>query len=299
MEINLNKMATETRNPRSMSLSKLSSLEIATLMNEEDLEVIKAIKKSLKEIAKTIDLAVSTIKNGGRVIYIGAGTSGRLGVLDASECPPTFGVSDNVFIGLIAGGDIALRKAVEGAEDSLTLAEEDLKKINLTKKDFVIGLAASGRTPYVIGGLKYAHKIGAHTGSVSCNYNAEVSNYADIAIEASPGPEVLTGSTRLKSGTTQKLICNMISTATMVQLGKAYSNLMVDVVPSNEKLVARAEKIVMLATECDNKTAKEALNKCGYRAKVAIVMILTNCDAKIAEAKLDKAEGHIEKAIAK
>lgn len=294
MKIDLKKMSTENRNPRTLNLDEMSSLEIVTAMNKEDEEVPKAIRKVLKEISKLVDLATISLNNNARIIYMGAGTSGRLAVCDASECPPTFGVTPDTFIGLIAGGKKAFIKAVEGAEDSKELAIEDLKNLKLNKKDLVIGIAASGRTPYVIGGLEYARKLGCKTGSIACNKNAAISKYATVAIEVSPGPEVLTGSTRLKAGTCQKLILNMISTGAMVRVGKAYSNLMVDVVPTNEKLHVRAENIVMEATGCTRDVAKARLKECNSKAKIAIVMILHNCSKSEAIKKLAKAKGHIK-----
>jgi len=297
MKIDLKKMSTENRNPRTLNIDLMSSLEIVAAMNKEDEQVPKAIKKVLPEIAKVIDLATAALELKARVIYMGAGTSGRLAVCDASECPPTFGVSPNTFIGLIAGGKKAFIKAVEGAEDSKELAIEDLNNLKINKNDLIIGIAASGRTPYVIGGLEYARKIGCKTASIACNNNAEISKYATIAIEVIPGPEVLTGSTRLKAGTSQKLILNMISTGAMIKIGKAYSNLMVDVVPTNEKLHVRAENIVMEATGCTREIAKEKLIECNNKAKIAIVMILHNCSKSDAIVKLEKAKGHIRKTI--
>lgn len=300
MDINLKKIATESRNLNTLNLDSMTSIEIARTMNKEDEQVPKAIKKVLPNIAKMIDLAYSSLKEGGRIIYLGAGTSGRLAVSDASECPPTFGVSFNTFIGLMAGGEKAFIKAVEGAEDSKQLAIDDLNKINLKKDDLVIGVAASGRTPYVIGGLEYAkYKVGAHTGSIACSNDAEISKYADIKIEVLVGPEVLTGSTRLKAGTAQKLILNMISTGAMVKMGKCYQNLMVDVVPTNEKLHVRSENIVIEATGCKREKAQAVLAKCDNKAKVAIVMILNKCTVDAANKRLLEANGHIKDAIKK
>jgi len=297
MEINLKKISTESRNPHTLNLDKMSSLEIAIAMNKEDVNVPKAINKALPDIAKMIDLAYVALKNNGRVIYMGAGTSGRLAVCDASECPPTFGVNFNTFVPLMAGGSKAFIKAIEGAEDSKELAIKDLKNIKLTKKDIVIGIAASGRTPYVIGGLEYAKKHGCKTGSIACSKNAEISKHANVSIEVTPGPEVLTGSTRLKAGTCQKLILNMISTGSMIRCGKCYQNLMVDVVPTNAKLHVRCENIVIEATGVDRKVAQATLKKCNNKAKVAIVMILCKCSSKEAINKLNKADGHVRKTL--
>ena len=297
MSLNLKNMSTETRNQNTMNLDIMSPLEVVTVMNQEDARVPEAIKPALPNIAQCVTWAIESIEAGGRIIYMGAGTSGRLGVLDAVECPPTFGVSPDVVVGLIAGGEKAFVKAVEGAEDSRELGHDDLVNIGLQKRDIVIGIAASGRTPYVLGGLAYAQEVGCHTVGISCNPGSAVGAAAELAIEVVPGPECLTGSTRLKSGTCQKLILNMISTATMVGCGKAYQNLMVDVMQTNEKLVVRAQNIVMEATGCDRETAKEKIGLAGGNAKTAITMILADCDAEEAKARLAKAKGHVREAI--
>lgn len=289
----LNKLITETRNRNTMNLDIMSSFEIVKAMNDEDRNVPSAIEKALGRIASAVDEIVKTFKNGGRLFYIGAGTSGRLGVLDASECPPTFGVNHDMVIGIIAGGDSALRNPIEGAEDSFELCQKDLENYQFSENDILCGIAASGRTPYVIGGLRYARSIGAKTIAVACNIDSEIGREADIAIEVTPGPEVLTGSTRLKAGTCQKLILNMLTTASMVRMGKAYQNLMVDVVQSNEKLVSRARKIVMEATGCDMNTAVSTLEKAGGSCKLAIVMILTDSSEEEATKLLEKAQGHV------
>ena len=289
----LNKLITETRNRNTMNLDIMSSFEIVKAMNDEDRNVPSAIEKALDRIASAVDEIVKTFKNGGRLFYIGAGTSGRLGVLDASECPPTFGVNHDMVIGIIAGGDSALRNPIEGAEDSFELCQKDLENYQFSENDILCGIAASGRTPYVIGGLRYARSIGAKTIAVACNIDSEIGREADIAIEVTPGPEVLTGSTRLKAGTCQKLILNMLTTASMVRMGKAYQNLMVDVVQSNEKLVSRARKIVMEATGCDMNTAVSTLEKVGGSCKLAIVMILTDSSEEEAAKLLEKAQGHV------
>lgn len=295
--MDLTSLTTETRNKNTMDLDCMTPLEIATVMNEEDENAVRAVKPVLAEIAQTITWCTESLNNGGRIIYMGAGTSGRLGLLDAVECPPTFGVSYQTVIGLIAGGDNAFIKAVEGAEDSTTLGEEDLKAIELKKNDIVIGIAASGRTPYVIYGLKYANKVGSRTVALVCNKGSEMAKAADLAIEPVPGPEVLTGSTRLKSGTVQKMILNMISTGSMVGIGKVYQNLMVDVMKSNNKLVTRSENIVIDATGCDKDTAKLKIDEADGSVKIAITMILLNCNKSDAQSKLNKANGHIRKAI--
>jgi N-acetylmuramic acid 6-phosphate etherase len=295
--VELKKLTTESRNPKTTDLDQMSPLEIATVMNEEDANVIKAVKDVLPQVAIAIQWATEALEADGRIIYIGAGTSGRLGVLDAVECPPTFGVCPERVVGLIAGGKNAFIKAAEGAEDSLNLCEKELKEISLTADDIVVGLAASGRTPYVIGGLRYARSLGCKTIALACNQHSEIGRHADLAIEPTPGPEVLTGSTRLKAGSTQKMILNMISTGSMVCTGKAYENLMVDVQQTNEKLVTRAQNITMDATGCDRKTAKKTLAAAGGHAKLAIVMILANCDAQEGRRRLDAAKGHVREAI--
>ena len=297
MSLNLKNMSTETRNQNTMNLDIMSPLEVVTVMNQEDAKVPAAITPALPNIAQCVTWAIESIENGGRIIYMGAGTSGRLGVLDAVECPPTFGVAPEVVVGLIAGGEKAFVKAVEGAEDSRELGRQDLIDINANKNDIIIGIAASGRTPYVLGGLAYAQEIGCHTVGFSCNPGSAVGAAAELAIEVVPGPECLTGSTRLKSGTCQKLILNMISTATMVGCGKAYQNLMVDVMQTNEKLVVRAQNIVMEATGCDRETAAEKIAIAGGNAKTAITMILADCGLEEAKERLAKAKGHVREAI--
>lgn len=295
--VDLAKLSTEQRNQNSMNLDQMTPIEIATLMNKEDENVISAIHEVLPQIAETIELATDSLKNGGRIIYIGAGTSGRLGVLDAAECPPTFGVEPELVVGLIAGGKNAFIKAIEGAEDSTTLCKEDLIELDLNAKDIVIGLAASGRTPYVIHGIKYAKSIGCKTVAIACSKNSEIGKEAHIAIEPVTGPEVLTGSTRLKAGTAQKLILNMISTGTMVGIGKVYQNLMVDVQQTNEKLVARAQNITMEATGCTREKAKKTLAQAKGEVKTAILMILLDLDYEAAKRKLQESNGVIRTAI--
>lgn len=297
MDLNLANMSTETRNPRTMALDQMTPLEIVSTMNSEDALVADAIKPALPNIAQCASWAIESIESGGRLIYMGAGTSGRLGVLDAVECPPTFGVSPDLVVGLIAGGERAFVKAVEGAEDSRELGREDLKNIQLKPKDLVVGIAASGRTPYVLGGLEYAGSIGCHTVAISCNPGSAIGKTAQLAIEVVPGPECLTGSTRLKAGTAQKLILNMISTATMVGCGKAYQNLMVDVMQTNEKLVVRAQNIVMEATGVDRQTAKEKIAQADGSCKLAVTMILADCSADEAKKRLAQAKGHVREAI--
>lgn len=297
MSVNLRGMTTESRNPHTMELDRMSELEIVTAMNQEDAKVPQAVSRCLPQIAQAAAFAVEAFRNGGRMFYLGAGTSGRLGVLDAAECPPTFGVPREMVVGLIAGGDQAFTTAIEGAEDSLTLAEEELKAHDLSGRDFVVGIAASGRTPYVLGGLEYAKSLGCHTAAIACNAGSAVGKAAELAIEVDCGPEVLTGSTRLKSGTAQKLILNMISTASMVRMGKAYQNLMVDVVQTNEKLCVRAENIVMQATGVDRTEARRVIDEAGGSAKTAITMILAGCTAQQAAQRLETAGGFVRAAI--
>ena len=297
MELNLTGMTTEKRNPRTMQLDTMSELEIVTTMNEEDARVPLAIAKKLPQIAQAAHWAAEAFEQGGRLFYMGAGTSGRLGVLDAAECPPTFGVAPGMVVGLIAGGEQAFLKAVEGAEDDRALGQSDLEAYGLNAKDVVIGIAASGRTPYVLGGLAYARSVGCRTAAIACNTGSEIGRAADIAIEVEVGPEVLTGSTRLKSGTAQKLILNMISTASMVRTGKVYQNLMVDVMQNNEKLHTRAENIVIDATGVTRPEARSAIDAAGGSVKVAITMLLADCSADEARSRLEKAGGHVRAAI--
>ncbi len=295
--MDLSKLSTEQRNQDTMKLDQMTPLEIATVMNNEDGNVVRAVSEVLPEISRAIELGTQSLKSGGRIIYIGAGTSGRLGVLDAAECPPTFGVSPDMVVGLIAGGDKAFLKAVEGAEDSTSQCRQDLMDLNLKDTDLVIGIAASGRTPYVVYGLKYANEVGCNTVAIACTKNSEIGKVAKLAIEPDTGPEVLTGSTRLKAGTAQKMILNMISTGSMVGIGKVYKNLMVDVQQTNEKLKIRAQNIVMGATACSRDEAIQALSEAGGEAKTAIVMILLGTDYKAAKEKLEISKGDVRKAI--
>lgn len=293
----LSTLITEQRNPNSMHVDSLSALEIVQLMNDEDKQVPLAIEKCLPQIAQAVECIVAAFQQGGRLVYIGAGTSGRLGVLDASECPPTFGVSPEMVKGIIAGGERALRHPIEGAEDSKTHAVVDLQTIQFSSKDVLVGIAASGRTPYVIGALEYAKSLGSVTVSIASNPNSAMANIVDIAIDTVVGPEVLTGSSRLKSGTAQKLVLNMLTTASMILMGKCYQNLMVDVQASNEKLKARAIRIVMQATDCDKTLAEETLKLADQNAKLAIMMILSGLDRAQAEALLEKHHGKLQLAL--
>ncbi|EIF38187.1 MAG: N-acetylmuramic acid 6-phosphate etherase [Haemophilus parainfluenzae] len=293
----LSTLITEQRNPNSMHVDSLSALEIVQLMNKEDKQVPLAIEKCLPQIAQAVECIVAAFQQGGRLVYIGAGTSGRLGVLDASECPPTFGVSPEMVKGIIAGGERALRHPIEGAEDSKAQAVFDLQTIHFSSKDVLVGIAASGRTPYVIGSLEYAKSLGSVTVSIASNPNSAMANIVDIAIDTVVGPEVLTGSSRLKSGTAQKLVLNMLTTASMILMGKCYQNLMVDVQASNEKLKARAIRIVMQATDCDKTLAEETLKLAEQNAKLAIMMILSGLDRAQAEALLEKYHGKLQLAL--
>ncbi|KFI09311.1 N-acetylmuramic acid 6-phosphate etherase [Vibrio coralliilyticus] len=293
----LSHLVSEGRNPETMDIDLLPSLEIVKRINQQDKLVPLAVEKVLPEIAQAVDKITQAFKSGGRLVYMGAGTSGRLGILDASECPPTFGVSDQMVIGLIAGGPDAILKAKEGAEDSPELGVADLKSIEFSDKDVVVGIAASGRTPYVIGALEYANDLGATTVALSCNPDSIIAEVAQIAISPVVGPEALTGSTRLKSGTAQKLVLNMLTTASMIRLGKSYQNLMVDVKATNKKLVARAARIVMQATECDKLQAVTVLEQTEYDVKLAILMILTGMDVDSARNQLQHQEGFLRRAV--
>ncbi len=295
---NLDRLTTETANPRSAELDTMPVLDLLTLMNDEDAGVPLAVRTALPQIADAVDLIVAARKRGGRLIYLGAGTSGRVGVLDAVECPPTFGIDQGEVVGVMAGGPGAQSAAVEGAEDDAALGATDLAALSLTEADVVVGLAASGRTPYVLGGLEHARSVGAGTVAVACNTGALISRHADVAIEVDAGPEILSGSTRLKAGTAQKLICNMLSTASMVRAGKTFGNLMVDVRPTNAKLVDRARRIVMAATSCGTSTAADALDAADGHAKTAIVMIVTECQRDEAIRRLHAAGGFVRAAIA-
>lgn len=294
--VQITHLTTEQRNPRTMQLDSLPLREFLAIMNDEDAKVAFCVKDKLEEIAQAVEYVVAALKQGGRLFYIGSGTSGRLGVLDAVECPPTFSTTNEV-TGLIAGGNEAFVQAKEGAEDNEELGATDIVNAGVTGKDVVIGLAASGRTPHTIGALKKANAIGAVTVSVSCNPDSEIGKVAKLAIDLNTGPEVLTGSTRLKAGTAQKMVLNMISTASMIGIGKTYQNLMVDVKPSNAKLVERGKRIIMEATDCDYATAEKAFEESGRNPKTAIVMILLQCDYATAKERLEKGNHFIKNAI--
>ncbi|PKM18341.1 MAG: N-acetylmuramic acid 6-phosphate etherase [Gammaproteobacteria bacterium HGW-Gammaproteobacteria-15] len=293
----LDAMSSEARNPDSWDIDLLSSLEIVKRINAEDQTVAQSITSCLEQVAAVADRIVEAFDAGGRLVYLGAGTSGRLGILDAVECPPTYSVPSSQVVALIAGGNGAVYKAVEGAEDNPQLAVEDLQGIKLQPNDILVGIAASGRTPYVLGGLAYARSIGCFTAAISCNANAPVLSAADIGIGAVVGPEVVTGSTRMKAGTAQKLILNMLTTTAMIRSGKVYQNLMVDLHASNEKLVARAVRIVMQATDCTPETARQALKAADMSAKLAILHILSGQNIEHCRQQLQQQHGFIRKVL--
>ncbi|AFH93609.1 TPA: N-acetylmuramic acid 6-phosphate etherase [Providencia stuartii] len=297
MTIDLSRMVTESRNAASTNIDQLSTIDMLQVINNEDKQVPLAVEKVLPQVAQLVDKVAQAFLNGGRLIYVGAGTSGRLGILDASECPPTYGTPHEQVVGLIAGGHQAIFRAVENAEDKPELGEQDLLNIQFNDKDVLVGIAASGRTPYVLGALAYARKVGAATASISCNPNSPVANAADIAITPIVGPEVVTGSSRMKAGTAQKLVLNMITTGAMIRIGKVFGNLMVDVEATNAKLVERQVKIVMEATECDRQTAELALQQCQRHCKTAILMILSGLDAQEARQLLSDNQGFIRTAL--
>ncbi len=298
MNIDLSQLTTESRNPASAEIDTLSTIDMLTVINQEDQKVALAVEAVLPQIAQAVDAITEAFAAGGRLIYMGAGTSGRLGILDASECPPTYGSSPEQVVGLIAGGHPAILKAVENAEDNRELAQSDLKQLNLAAKDVVVGIAASGRTPYVLGGLEYAAQVGATTVSVACNPTCPMVEAAQIAILPVVGPEVVTGSSRMKAGTAQKLVLNMLTSGAMIRSGKVFGNLMVDVEATNAKLIQRQTNIVVEATGASNEEAEQALNACGRHCKTAILMILTGLKAEQAKAKLQQHNGFIRAALA-
>ncbi|MBB3323449.1 N-acetylmuramic acid 6-phosphate etherase [Atlantibacter sp. RC6] len=297
MSIDLSQLLTERRNPASANIDTLSTLEMLTVINNEDRRVPEAITPYLPQIAQLVDRVAQAFAQGGRLIYIGAGTSGRLGILDASECPPTFGTRPEQVVGIIAGGHKAILSAVENVEDNREQGAADLQALNFSANDVLVGLAASGRTPYVLGAMVYAKSLNACVAVVSCNPQSEMAALADIAITPAVGPEVVTGSTRLKAGTAQKLVLNMITTGAMIRSGKVYSNLMVDVEATNAKLIERQISIVMDATDCDRDTAQAALQQCNRHCKTAIVMVLSGLDAAQAKAVLEQHNGFIRLAL--
>jgi N-acetylmuramic acid 6-phosphate etherase len=298
MQIDLTKLVTESRNNASEAIDTLSTLEMLKVINNEDKKVALAVEQTLPAIAQAVDAIAAAFSQGGRLIYIGAGTSGRLGILDASECPPTYGSAPEQVVGLIAGGHQAILKAVENAEDNVEMGADDLKAIHFSAKDVLVGIAASGRTPYVLGAMAYARSMNATVACVSCNPQSPMTEAADIVITPVVGAEVVTGSSRMKAGTAQKLVLNMLTTGAMIRLGKIYGNLMVDVEATNAKLVERQKQIVMQATDCDREHAEMALNACEGHCKTAIVMILTGVDSDTAKALLQQNKGYIRPAIA-
>lgn len=297
MRTNLDNLVTEKVNQSTNNIDKVSTLEMVAMINEEDKKVAFAVEKELPEIAKAVDTIVQAFEKGGRLIYVGAGTSGRLGVLDAAECPPTYGVSYEMVQGIIAGGKEAIFKAQEGAEDNLELCAEDLRKIKFTCNDVLVGIAASGRTPYVIGGLNYANSIGAATVAVTCNPDSEISKIAKISIAPVVGPEVVSGSTRMKSGTAQKMVLNILTTGSMIKLGKVYHNLMVDVKASNEKLLERAKRLVVEATGASREEAEKILVENEYDVKLSIMMIKSGLSKEEASELLSLNKGFISRAL--
>jgi N-acetylmuramic acid 6-phosphate etherase len=298
MTHDLDHLLTEQRNDKTAALDAMDTYEMLRVINDEDKRVAYAVEKELPNIAAAVDNIVAALTDGGRLVYMGAGTSGRLAVLDAAECPPTFGTDPGMVVGLIAGGEKALIQAVEGAEDQTVEAVEQLKAIGFTGGDVLVGVAASGRTPYVLAGLEYANSLGAYTVAICCSPDSAVGKAASLAITPLAGPEVITGSTRLKAGTATKMVLNMLSTAAMVRLGKVYGNLMVDVRPTNVKLVERAKRIVAEAAGVSREKAGQALESAGWNAKTAIVMLKCGCSPDEADKRLGKACGFIHKAIA-
>ncbi|PKF60360.1 N-acetylmuramic acid 6-phosphate etherase [Psychromonas sp. psych-6C06] len=297
MKIDLTALVTESRNQASEQIDNLSTIDMLSVINNEDKKVAEAVEKNLPEVAKLVDLVATAFSKGGRLIYSGAGTSGRLGILDASECPPTYGSKPEQVVGLIAGGHKAILKAVENAEDNAQLGAADLQQINFSQNDVLVGIAASGRTPYVIGAMQYALAQGACVACISCNPTSPMTELAQIAITPVVGAEVVTGSSRMKAGTAQKLILNMITTGAMIKTGKVFGNLMVDVEATNAKLLQRQKNIVVEATQCSLETAEQALSACDNHCKTAILMVLLNIDAPDAQQKLQQKGGFIRAAL--
>lgn len=290
-------LPTEQRNPNTADIDRISTLEMVRRINDEDKKVALAVERELESIARAVDAAYEALRDGGRLIYCGCGTSGRLGVLDAAECPPTYSVDPGMVMGVMAGGESAMFRAAEGAEDNAQAGREDMERIHLSARDLLVGIAASGRTPYVLGAMAYAHEIGARTVALTCNKNSEMNAAADIPIGVETGPEVITGSTRMKSGTAEKMVLNMLSTGAMIRLGKVYGNLMVDVMPTNEKLVRRAISIVSTAAGVEEELARQTLEQCGFSVKTAIVMLVRGLNAQEAEKRLKEHGGVIAKVL--
>ncbi|WP_226664810.1 N-acetylmuramic acid 6-phosphate etherase [Microbulbifer aggregans] len=293
----LGSLTSEARNPDSLDIDLLPVKDILEKINDADAQVPAAVREVLPAIAEAVEAAVQSFQQGGRLIYLGAGTSGRIGLLDAVECPPTYGVPEGMVIPLIAGGENAVHRAIEGAEDDPEQGKADLKSLHLTSNDTVVGIAASGRTPYVVGGLQYARRIGCKTVALACNKTAAIANEAEISILPEVGPEILTGSTRMKAGTAQKLVLNMITTASMIRLGKSFYNLMVDVKATNKKLIGRTRRIVMEATGITYEEADQVLNDCDQNAKLAIMVILSGLDRQASEKALGDASGFLRRAL--
>lgn len=293
----LNQLSTEQINENSIHIDEMNTMEILTLINQEDKRVALSVQEEIPNIAIAADEIVKAIRNGGRLVYMGAGTSGRLGILDAAECPPTFSTGEDEIIGLIAGGQEALVRAVEGAEDNWDEAVRQLQDIGFSDRDILVGIAASGRTPYVIEGINYANSIGSATISVSCTAGSAISRLAKIAIEPIVGAEVIAGSTRMKAGTAQKMVLNMLTTCSMIKLGKVYGNLMVDVQPTNQKLIERAQNIVCTVAGISKEAAMEYLKAAGMNSKAAIVMAMKSCTREEALELLEKAQGFLREAL--
>lgn len=297
MNNNLNNLITETVNKNSKNIDRVNTKKIIEIINNEDKKVAFAVEKEKEKIAAAVDLITESIRNGGRLIYLGAGTSGRLGILDASECPPTYGVSSELVQGLIAGGEKAIRNSVENAEDSKAEARSQLEAISFNKNDFLVGIAASGTTPYVVGGLEYAKSLGAKTAALSCNPESKIAQVAEVSIAPVVGPEVITGSTRMKAGTAQKMVLNILSTSVMIKLGKVYKNYMVDLQVKNNKLAERAKNMVMELSEVSSQKAEKYLEKTDYNVKLTIMMLKTGLEKKIAIKELKKYKGRLADAI--
>ncbi len=294
----LDQLLTEQRNPDSRNIDALPTEDMLRVINDEDQRVSGAVRREIPQIARAVDAIVSAIENGGRLFYIGAGTSGRLGVLDASECPPTFSVDPELVQGIIAGGERALARATEASEDDAAMGAQDLMDRGFTRSDVLAGIAASGRTPYVIGAVAKARELGAVTIGISCTPDSLLSRSVDIAIEPLPGPEIITGSTRMKAGTATKLVLNMLSTGAMIRLGYVYGNLMVNVQPRNEKLVDRARRIIAEASGVSYDRAADLLEQSGQSVKTAILMAKLGVDRAAAGERLARAKGRISEALA-
>lgn len=297
MEINIEKLVTEERNINTMNIDNVSTEEMIKMINEEDKKVAEAVEKVIPDIANAVDKIAEKLMNGGRLFYLGAGTSGRLGILDASECPPTFGTPPDMVQGIIAGGTEAVFRGIEGIEDSSEDAIKDLKNIRFNEKDALVGITASGRTPYVLSAIEFAKEKGAISIAVTNNPDSEIEKISDICISVVVGQEVLTGSTRMKSGTAQKMVLNMLSTGAMIKLGKAYENLMVDVQASNQKLIERCKRIVIQATDVKKDEASKYLDITNYNVKLAIFMIKSQLEKDKAQEVLELYSGHIRKAL--